>query len=580
MKLNRQFQELQNQMLRLEKLGQREIKKNYKKVLDELRLTMAKLYELYEEEGILAMQDMTKYNRLQKLDQEVNTLISNLYKGNSKVVKGTLEGIAQETYSNSIAIVKGQKQLKGIPLEFDVKKVINEDMAGLKWTERMGKHRADAIWEVQSEIKQGLSKGDTYSTMAKRLKDTLETDINKANTIIRTEGHRVLGAAKEESFSEIEKAGVLFNEIWLSSKDERVRSSHQSMDGQTIKRGELFVSPSGAEGPGPGLMGSAADDINCRCIKILELVEEVKEVKEEVTVEEVKEEVLTQKVIEGEDLQGNYIYDPLESKFDHDIEDVLHQQGFDGLPRIVDEDTFRDSAKKSNFYAERSYSADSPELLAEYQNQLYEGKFYVDASTGGAQYGQGMYVSSVYDIADEELLQGITKEMLHYRKLGEERGFGHAITEAITIDPSARVFTIPKGQDANMYINNKYQIEFYKKFAEGNEVKKVKQLEKSFNDWIALKDNPKATPAQYRRARNKFDDIEFSLDESMLKKKMDSYNQSFIDKEGNRAFKNIGTKVAEMGYDVIRAEGHGESGSYSVILNRTKLIIQQGGVNY
>lgn len=568
--LDKQYVRLKREITRIEIIGQHTVNDNYKKTLKELKEIMAELYEMHEEDGKLTFKEMSKYKRLDKLDKDIQRLMTELHTTNSGVTREVLREIADKSYSNSIGIISkaSNSPLRGITKDIDVTRTINDRMAGLKWTERLGKQRSDVIWNVQREVKVGLTQGDTYGTMTKRLQNALEIDMRKANTIIRTEAHRVHGQAKENSFDTLAKAGVVFREKWISSQDERVRSNHQALDGVTIERGEMFKSPSGAEGPGPGLMGSAEDDINCRCIKVLELVEEV------------KEEVLTQKVIEGEDLQGNYIYDPLESKFDHDIEDVIHQQGFDGLPRIVDEDTFRDSAKKSNFYAERSYSADSPELLAEYQNQLYEGKFYVDASTGGAQYGQGMYVSSVYDIADEELLQGITKEMLHYRKLGEERGFGHAITEAITIDPSARVFTIPKGQDANMYINNKYQIEFYKKFAEGNEVKKVKQLEKSFNDWIALKDNPKATPAQYRRARNKFDDIEFSLDESMLKKKMDSYNQSFIDKEGNRAFKNIGTKVAEMGYDVIRAEGHGESGSYSVILNRTKLIIQQGGVNY
>ena len=33
----------------------------------------------------------------------------------------------------------------------------------------------------------------------------------------------------------------------------------------------------------------------------------------------------------------------------------------------------------------------------------------------------------------------------------------------------------------------------------------------------------------------------------------------------------------EMGYDAINAKGHGLSDSYTVILNRTKLIIRRGG---
>lgn len=34
-----------------------------------------------------------------------------------------------------------------------------------------------------------------------------------------------------------------------------------------------------------------------------------------------------------------------------------------------------------------------------------------------------------------------------------------------------------------------------------------------------------------------------------------------------------GAVLAELGYDAINARGHGVSGSYTVILNRTKLIL-------
>ena len=38
-----------------------------------------------------------------------------------------------------------------------------------------------------------------------------------------------------------------------------------------------------------------------------------------------------------------------------------------------------------------------------------------------------------------------------------------------------------------------------------------------------------------------------------------------------------GILAIEMGYDAINAKGHGLSGSYTVILNRKKLIIRKGG---
>ena len=250
-------------------MGQRTIAKNYKRVLDDLRTSMAKLYESYEIGGQLTYAEMVKYDRLKKLDKEVYNLITDLYKENSKAIKGTLEGVAKDTYTNSIELVENKLKLKGIAKDFNVSATVNDEMAGLKWIERMGKNRSDAIWNIQKEIKEGLSNGDTYSSMAKRLKKTLETDLSKGNLIIRTEAHRVHGMAKEESFDAIEKAGVKFKEKWVSSRDERTRSAHRRLDGTIINRGELFYSPNGGVGKGPGLMGRASDDCNCRCVKTL-----------------------------------------------------------------------------------------------------------------------------------------------------------------------------------------------------------------------------------------------------------------------------------------------------------------------
>lgn len=271
MRLDKEFIKLQSHIDKLIKAGEKDIARNYKKSLDELRLYIAKLYENYSIEGQLTFYEMSKYNRLAKIDKEVMEIVSELYKGNNQVIRGTLKGIVEDTYTNTLDIVNQAtgRRIKGIIKPIDVTKTINSEMAGLKWTERMGKHRIDVIYDIQKEVKQGLTQGDSYGAMAKRLKKKLELDINKSNQIIRTEGHRCMAQSKEDSFNAIEKAGVKFKEQWISSQDERVRSYHQVLDGVIINRGEMFHSPSGAIGPGPGLMGKPEDDINCRCIKIL-----------------------------------------------------------------------------------------------------------------------------------------------------------------------------------------------------------------------------------------------------------------------------------------------------------------------
>lgn len=267
-KIDKDFIALENKIYKLERNKQKTIAKNYKQTLDSLRTTLARMYSKYEIEGQLTFNEMAKYNRLQRLDKEVFELITKLYIVNSKMIKGTLEGIIKDTYTNSIDIANKHTggKIKAIVKDINVTKTINNEMAGLKWTERMNYHRSTAIYEVQKEIKFGLTQGDTYRTMSKRLKDKLETDVRKANTIVRTEGHRCLAQAKEDSFDRISKAGIDFKKKWLSSNDERVRTAHQELDGVVINKDDMFRSSNGGVGTGPGMMNNASDDILCRCV--------------------------------------------------------------------------------------------------------------------------------------------------------------------------------------------------------------------------------------------------------------------------------------------------------------------------
>ena len=101
------------------------------------------------------------------------------------------------------------------------------------------------------------------------------------------------------------------------------------------------------------------------------------------------------------------------SQFEYAIEDVINFQGFDGLPRVVDDDEFEKAAKKSNFIAQRAYGAETKETLDSYREQLYNGKWYVDCSKGGSIYGKGMY--GVFDHGFK-VTDGMTHQLQTYMK--------------------------------------------------------------------------------------------------------------------------------------------------------------------
>lgn len=93
----------------------------------------------------------------------------------------------------------------------------------------------------------------------------------RADTIARTETHRLFAQAQEEGLQEVmEQTGISAGEVrrvWLATHDKRTRDTHADMDGQEVGFNEPFVSPSGARLMYPGDPNAPANEtINCRCV--------------------------------------------------------------------------------------------------------------------------------------------------------------------------------------------------------------------------------------------------------------------------------------------------------------------------
>jgi len=114
------------------------------------------------------------------------------------------------------------------------------------------------------------------------------------------------------------------------------------------------------------------------------------------------------KPVDGRDLSDTWTWDESKKKhfwetmgtseIDTEIEAIIHEQGFDGVPKIVSKAEFdritEEHPEMPTLY--RTYAAPNPETLEGYDNDLEHGFFYVDASTGGSGFGQGMYCAGVY----------------------------------------------------------------------------------------------------------------------------------------------------------------------------------------
>lgn len=430
---------------------------------------------------------------------------------------------------------------------------------------------------IQNSITQGILQGESIPNIARRMQAVTGMSQSSAIRTARTLTTSAQNAGRVDSYVRAQNMGIDLQQEWLASLDDRTRESHRLLDGVKVPVGGVF--PNGCRYPGDP-NGPASEIYNCRCrlVAALDGIDNTNEdrwsnLPDDMTYEEWKEghrpeptPEETANYVRGNDISQTWRR--REDQFEYAIEDVINAQGFDGLPRVVDADEFDRMVNESGFVAQRTYSAADQKTLDDYREQLYNGKFYVDCSTGGAQYGQGMYCAADYN---GTITEGMIDEMNHYRSLGEERygSDARSYTETFTLVPDARIITFHEAETERYvyYIENYINEHFSEYGFENTELDNVLSFarEAGRSDWLRQYDRNES--ARYRELTSGLEygtplaEIFYDSIESVPNR----YSQDRID---------IGAFAAMRGYDAINAEGHGASGSYTVILNRTAVVFR------
>ena len=79
--------------------------------------------------------------------------------------------------------------------------------------------------------------------------------------IAETETHRDANTA---ALNTAQKAGAT-NKTWVTMLDDRVRETHDYLEGQTVGINEDFYTYDGDHASAPGLFALASNNVNCRC---------------------------------------------------------------------------------------------------------------------------------------------------------------------------------------------------------------------------------------------------------------------------------------------------------------------------
>lgn len=111
------------------------------------------------------------------------------------------------------------------------------------------------------KINKALKKEYDGKTYVDRLNEYyLEGDKESIKRVIETEAHRLYGAGQYDS------APADATKTWATMLDDRVRDTHDYLEGMTVPMGEYFFTYDGDSALYPGDFEKAENNCNCRCV--------------------------------------------------------------------------------------------------------------------------------------------------------------------------------------------------------------------------------------------------------------------------------------------------------------------------
>lgn len=249
---------------RIEKQYEKEVASIFKTALNEIRVEMSKIYERYAVDGVLTRAQMTQYNRLATLEQNIRDIMHPAARQATRLI----DKLKPEEYGEAFFRTGwAMDNAAGVALKWGP---LNKEAVVAALENPFFDAAKKAYWfnvdnRISVALNNGLALGQSYPQMMADLKDMVNRDNYEIMRVLRTELHNSQEAGTADGYDEALAQGIQGRVVWISTLDGRTRESHQAMDGVARDDDGMFRGAIG-ETPYPGWEGLPAEErINCRC---------------------------------------------------------------------------------------------------------------------------------------------------------------------------------------------------------------------------------------------------------------------------------------------------------------------------
>lgn len=247
----------------LEKRIKVEYTKAYQSCRNEMSAIMATIAEHPEWDGAKRLTEMQKYQRLEKLSEQMADTINDASGMAVKYIKGESVNVFKHNYNWQAS----ELGFAGIDNTAAKNIILGISNPFTRLSYQAVTDKAVTQRALQSELISGLLQGDSIRGIAKRIKTVTEKPLKECITIARTETTYAQNSARQSVGEYGEKHGFKMLKEWRATEDSRTRDAHLEADGQRVSVDDPFeVDGEELMFPGDYSMGaSPGNTINCRC---------------------------------------------------------------------------------------------------------------------------------------------------------------------------------------------------------------------------------------------------------------------------------------------------------------------------
>lgn len=153
-----------------------------------------------------------------------------------------------------------------------VKTVTDELFSILVEAYLMGIDHASDMMKSFLVVDQERMESAVYAVIAgETFADRAENHVRNGNvaalqTLAESEYHRVYNTAVSDGVTEyIRETGAVVEKVWLTVGDDRVRDTHEDLQGVSVGVNDRFYTFDGDSALFPGGFANAQNNVNCRC---------------------------------------------------------------------------------------------------------------------------------------------------------------------------------------------------------------------------------------------------------------------------------------------------------------------------